>query len=53
MRLSPVAMTRELSDEETARLFEAARAALAGWMGRLCRMDWPRTIEEMEGMKRS
>ena len=34
-RLSPVRMTRQLSDEETARLFEAARATLADWVGRL------------------
>jgi formamidopyrimidine-DNA glycosylase len=34
-RLSPVRMTRQLSDEEIARLFEAARATLADWVGRL------------------
>ena len=31
-RLSPVRMTRQLSEEETARLFEAARATLADWV---------------------
>ncbi len=31
-RLSPVRMTRQLSEEETARLFEAARATLADYM---------------------
>ena len=36
-RLSPVRMTRQLSDEETARLFEAARATLADWVARLRR----------------
>ena len=34
-RLSPVRMTRQLSEEETARLFEAARATLADWVARL------------------
>jgi len=34
-RLSPVAMTAKLSDEEVARLFEAARATLADWTERL------------------
>jgi len=36
-RLSPVRMTRQLSDEEIARLFEAARATLADWVARLRR----------------
>ena len=36
-RLSPVRMTRQLSEEETARLFEAARATLADWVARLRR----------------
>jgi formamidopyrimidine-DNA glycosylase len=30
-------MTRQLSEEETARLFEAARATLADWVARLRR----------------
>ena len=34
-RLSPVTMTRKLSDEEVARLFEAARATLADWVEQL------------------
>ncbi len=34
-RLSPVRMTRQLSDEEIARLFEAAKATLADWIERL------------------
>ena len=36
-RLSPVRMTRQLSDEETARLLEAAKATLADWVERLRR----------------
>ncbi len=36
-RLSPVKPTGQLSDEETARLFEAARSALADWVERLRR----------------
>ncbi|MGH7316244.1 MAG: Fpg/Nei family DNA glycosylase [Candidatus Rokuibacteriota bacterium] len=36
-RLSPVRMTRHLSDEETARLFEAAKTTLADWIERLRR----------------
>src|SRR5690242_19110929 len=36
-RLSPVRMTRQLSEEETARLFEAARATLAEWVARIRR----------------
>jgi formamidopyrimidine-DNA glycosylase len=36
-RLSPVRMTRQLSEEETARLFEAARATLTDWIERLRR----------------
>jgi len=34
-RLSPVAMTSTLSEEEVARLFEATRATLTGWTERL------------------
>jgi formamidopyrimidine-DNA glycosylase len=33
--LSPIAMTRKLSDEETARLYEATRATLMEWTDRL------------------
>ena len=36
-RLSPVRMTRALSEAEYARLFEAARATLADWVERLRR----------------
>ncbi len=34
-RLSPVKLTSQLSDEETARLFDACRATLADWIDRL------------------
>jgi formamidopyrimidine-DNA glycosylase len=36
-RLSPVRMTRQLSEDESARLFEAAKATLADWIERLRR----------------
>ena len=36
-RLSPVRMTRQLSEEETTRLFAAAKATLADWIERLRR----------------
>jgi formamidopyrimidine-DNA glycosylase len=36
-RLSPVRMTRRLSEEETARLFQAAQTTLADWIERLRR----------------
>ena len=36
-RLSPVKLTRQLSDAEIARLFEATRATLADWVERLRR----------------
>jgi formamidopyrimidine-DNA glycosylase len=36
-RLSPVRMTRQLSEQETTRLFEAAKATLADWIERLRR----------------
>ena len=35
--LSPVRMTRQLSEEETARLFQAAKTTLADWIERLHR----------------
>ncbi|HET9923343.1 MAG TPA: DNA-formamidopyrimidine glycosylase family protein [Methylomirabilota bacterium] len=36
-RLSPVRMTRQLSEEETARLLQAAKTTLADWIERLRR----------------
>jgi formamidopyrimidine-DNA glycosylase len=36
-RLSPVKLTRQLSDAEVARLFDATRATLADWIERLRR----------------
>jgi formamidopyrimidine-DNA glycosylase len=35
-RLSPVRLTRRLTDEEIARLFDAIRAVLEEWTARLC-----------------
>ena len=46
-RLSPVRMTRQLSEEETARLFAAAKATLADWIDRLRRQaggDFPEGV---------
>ena len=34
-RLSPVRMTRQITDEEVARLYEAAKATLTDWIERL------------------
>ena len=34
-RLSPIAMTRKLTSEETARLYQAVREVLLEWIGRL------------------
>jgi formamidopyrimidine-DNA glycosylase len=34
-QLSPVKLTRQLTDEETARLFDACRATLTDWIDRL------------------
>ena len=34
-KLSPLAMSRQLGEDETARLFDAARSVLAGWIERL------------------
>ena len=36
-RLSPVKLSRQLSEEESARLFEAARSTLTDWIDRLRR----------------
>jgi formamidopyrimidine-DNA glycosylase len=36
-RLSPLALTSRLTDDEVARLFHATRATLADWIDRLCR----------------
>jgi formamidopyrimidine-DNA glycosylase len=36
-RLSPIKLSRQLSEEEMARLFEAARSTLADWIERLRR----------------
>jgi formamidopyrimidine-DNA glycosylase len=46
-RLSPIAMSQRLSDEEAARLFEATRESMAEWCDRL-RADvgdgWPEKV---------
>jgi formamidopyrimidine-DNA glycosylase len=43
-RLSPVAMTRKLTDDEMARLWEATRATLADWCDRLrAALEWDGT----------
>ena len=44
-RLSPVKLTAQLSDEETARLFDACRETLADWIDRL-RADAGATFPE-------
>jgi formamidopyrimidine-DNA glycosylase len=53
-RLSPVAMTSALSEEEVGRLFEATRATLTGWTDRLraaARADFPEKVTAFrEGM---
>jgi formamidopyrimidine-DNA glycosylase len=46
-RLSPVKLTRQLSDEESARLFDATRATLLDWIERLRReagQDFPEGV---------
>jgi formamidopyrimidine-DNA glycosylase len=53
-RLSPIALTSSLSDEETKRLHEAARATLAEWTERLRKEagdEFPQTVTAFrEGM---
>ncbi len=53
-RLSPVALTQRLSDEETARLFDAVRSTLEDWIERLRRdtgEEFPRDVTAFrEGM---
>jgi formamidopyrimidine-DNA glycosylase len=46
-RLSPIAMTQKLDDEEIARLFEATKATLDEWVGRLreqCAGEFPEKV---------
>jgi formamidopyrimidine-DNA glycosylase len=47
-RLSPVRLTRQLSDEEVERLYEAARATLSDWLERLraeaAVNEWPEKV---------
>ena len=50
-RLSPVAMTSRLSDEEVRRLFSAARETLAGWTERLRRETGGRFPEKVTAFR--
>jgi len=45
-RMSPLALTRTLGDDDIARLFEATRAVLAEWTARLREEagDWPQKV---------
>jgi formamidopyrimidine-DNA glycosylase len=46
-RLSPIAMTQKLSDEDIARLYEATRASLTEWTDRLrtqCAGEFPEKV---------
>jgi formamidopyrimidine-DNA glycosylase len=43
-RLSPVALTQKMAHEEIARLFEAVRATLTDWMGRLRTDEFPEHV---------
>jgi formamidopyrimidine-DNA glycosylase len=46
-RLSPIAMTQKLNDEEVARLYEATRASLIEWTDRLraqCEGEFPEKV---------
>jgi formamidopyrimidine-DNA glycosylase len=46
-RLSPIAMTQKLSDEEITRLYEATRASLVEWTDRLrtqCAGEFPEKV---------
>jgi len=46
-RLSPIAMTQKLDDEEIARLFEATKTTLDEWVGRLreqCAGEFPEKV---------
>ncbi|HXJ32928.1 MAG TPA: DNA-formamidopyrimidine glycosylase family protein [Candidatus Eisenbacteria bacterium] len=50
-RLSPVVMTDRLSDDEIARLHEATRATLAGWIDRLRRETGDRFPEHVTAFR--
>ena len=50
-RLSPVRLTRQLSDEEVARLLEAARETLLGWVSRLRRETGDRFPEKVTAFR--
>ena len=50
-KLSPVAMTSALSDEQVARLFEATRETLADWIARLRRETGGRFPEKVTAFR--
>jgi formamidopyrimidine-DNA glycosylase len=50
-RLSPVRLTRQLSEEEVARLLEAAQATLLGWISRLRRERGDRFPEKVTAFR--
>jgi formamidopyrimidine-DNA glycosylase len=50
-RLSPVKLTRQLDDAETARLFEATRSTLLEWTDRLRREAGPRFPEKVTAFR--
>jgi formamidopyrimidine-DNA glycosylase len=50
-RLSPVRLTRQLSDEEVARLLEAAQATLLAWISRLRRETGDRFPEKVTAFR--
>jgi formamidopyrimidine-DNA glycosylase len=50
-RLSPVRLTQKLSDEEAARLLEAAQATLLGWISRLRRETGDRFPEKVTAFR--
>ncbi len=50
-RLSPVKLTRQLDDAETARLFEATRSTLLEWTERLRREAGPRFPEKVTAFR--
>jgi len=50
--LSPLKLTRSLSDDEVSRLYEATRATLLAWIGRLreeCHGDFPEKVTAFHG----
>ena len=48
-KLSPLAMTAKLTDEEVARLYEATRAILSEWIERLRGEEFPEGVTAFRG----